>query len=416
MTTSSTAPVEARRASLVVLAVAALTSILTGPGQTIGVSVFIDHFVDDLSLSRTQVSGAYLVGTLTGATLLPFVGRAIDWRGVRSAQIVIGFAFALALVNMSRITGLATLAIGFTGIRFLGQGSLSLVSVVTVSLRFVRNRGTALGVYSTVSAGGIALIPLILAILIDEIGWRNAWIVSAVVVAVSVVPMALFGLRDMPRGSVEVKATSGSTAHPPHVHFERGDAIRTRAFWMLAAVTGCAGMLATALNFHQIDLLGEAGLSTSEAAALFVPQVIGSTVAGLAVGWISDRIGVRFLPAAGMALLVAAHLLAAVVAPGAIVITYAIVLGAMSGAVRTVASVLLPLWFGTRNLGSIQGALTFLGVAGSALGPVALALVEGGFGSYRPAVLVLAVLPAGVMLFALTNVEPTPPERSPALA
>lgn len=398
-------PGDGHRGSLVVLAVATLTSVMTGPGQTIGVSVFIDHFVDDLSLSRPQVSGAYLVGTLTGATLLPFVGRLIDWRGVRTAQIVIGTAFALALLNMSRAAGLVTLAVGFTGIRFLGQGSLSLVSVVTVSLRFVRNRGTALGVFSTVSAGGIALVPLLLSLLIDGVGWRTTWVIAAVAVAVTVVPLGVFGLRGMPRGTIAVADAPAAETDDP-AQFERSEALRTRAFWMLASVTGCAAMLATALNFHQIDLLGEAGMSTSEAAALFVPQVIGSTIAGLTVGWVSDRIGVRYLPATGMGLLVAAHLLAAVVAPGVIVVVYAIVLGAMGGGVRTTASVLLPRWFGTRNLGSIQGALTFLGVAASALGPVTLALSVDLFGSYPPAVFALAALPVAAMIFALVDTEP----------
>ena len=56
-----------------ILGLATITSVLTGPGQTIGVSVFIDHFVTDLGLSRSQVSTAYLIGTLSGAALLPRV-------------------------------------------------------------------------------------------------------------------------------------------------------------------------------------------------------------------------------------------------------------------------------------------------------------------------------------------------------
>jgi len=39
------------RPGWLVLGCAILAAGLTGPGQTIGVSVFIDHFVDDLSLT-----------------------------------------------------------------------------------------------------------------------------------------------------------------------------------------------------------------------------------------------------------------------------------------------------------------------------------------------------------------------------
>ena len=75
---SDTAAAARRRAPWGVLVVAVVTATLTGPGQTIGVSVFIDHFVDDLDLSRSSVSAAYLVGTLTGSLALPFVGRFVD--------------------------------------------------------------------------------------------------------------------------------------------------------------------------------------------------------------------------------------------------------------------------------------------------------------------------------------------------
>ncbi len=170
---------------------------------------------------------------------------------------------------------------------------------------------------------------------------------------------------------------------------------------MITAIATAAGMLGTGLNFHQIDLLGQVGLTEREAAAMFVPQILGSSVAGVAFGYLADRFGTRWLPAGGMALLIAAHLMAAVVAPGAIVFLYAITLGAMGSAVRTVSATMLPAAFGTSHLGSIQGFLTVMNVAGSAVGPVLLAEVEGAFGSYRPAVLLLSIIPALVLVFSL---------------
>ena len=43
---------------------------MTAPGQTLGVSVFLDHIVADLNLSRSTVSLLYTFGTLTGALSL----------------------------------------------------------------------------------------------------------------------------------------------------------------------------------------------------------------------------------------------------------------------------------------------------------------------------------------------------------
>ncbi len=381
-----------------ILLIAILTGGLTGPGQTIGVSVFIDHFVDDLELSRSSVSTAYLIGTLTGATVLPFVGRFVDRRGVRLAQIIVGLLFSLALVNMSFVGGVVTLTVGFVGIRMLGQGSLSLIAGVTVALRFRNNRGTALGVHSVGQQGLMALVPVALAATIAAVGWRTTWLIAAAVVAVTVVPLAWLGLRTMPIGQTR-NSPSPDEEHGPSV--PRGAAMRTRGFWILVAVSGAAGMLTTALNFHQIDLLGDAGLSSGEAAAMFVPQVVGSTVAGIGFGRLIDRVGGRWLPAASMLILAAAHGLAAVVGPGISVLLYAATLGATGGSVNVVTKSLLPEWFGTRWLGEIQGSLTLFNVGASALGPLMLAVSRDAFDRYPPAVLLLGAIPLACAAFAL---------------
>ena len=99
---------------------------------------------------------------------------------------------------------------------------------------------------------------------------------------------------------------------------------------------------------------------------------------------------------------VSAHLLAAIVAPGLVVFIYAIMLGAAGGASRTVTSALLPKWFGTQEIGSIQGTLTTTNVGLSAIGPVTLAVLESSTGSYATSVLILALIPVGAGLFAFS--------------
>ena len=387
----------------VILAMAVITAVLTGPGQTIGVSVFINSFITDLHLSRSQVSWAYMFGTLTASLMLPLVGARIDRYGVRRAQIVIGIFFAAALVNMSMVNSLVWLAIGFVGIRFLGQGSLSLVAVLSVSLSFKRFRGTALGLHSTLAGGLMVLTPLVLTFSIHRIGWRYTWVAAAAAIAVTVVPIALFAMRDPAPANPDSQESDVDETELNGVSHDRSSAIRTKGFWIVAAVSGSASMLVTALNFHQIDILTNAGLSEGAAAALFIPQIAGSTAAGLTFGWLADRVGTRALPTASMVLLVVVHLLASVVNPGLTVVIYAVALGSVGGAARTVSSVLLPEWFGTANLGSIQGTLTLIGVAASAIGPLALALTQEWFDAYRPAVLLLAIIPVLAGLFALQS-------------
>ena len=180
------------------LALAIVTSVMTGPGQTIGVSVFIGHLVRALDTSRSVVSSAYLVGTLTGAAALPFVGRFVDRRGVRLAQLIVGLAFVVALVVMAGVNSLPWLVVGFAGIRMFGQGSLTMISSVTVALWFERRRGLAMGILATVAGALMTLVPVALNVVIEATSWRTAWLVAAAAVALTVVPVAHFGLIDRP--------------------------------------------------------------------------------------------------------------------------------------------------------------------------------------------------------------------------
>lgn len=403
-----------------ILAIAVATTILTGPGQTIGVSVFIDPMVNALGVTRSTLSAAYLVGTLVGALVLPIFGRFVDRRGVRLAQMLVGAGFALALVNMAGVRNTVWLVFGFAGIRMLGQGALSLIPSVAVSLWFDRRRGVALGILTTVGGAGMALVPLVLNTAIEATSWRVAWLLAAGVIAVTVIPLARFGLINRPADIGQfpdgIAPTGPSSTTPDQAETEagsytRGEAIRTRQFWVLAAVGTASGMLITGLNFHQIDLLGDAGLDAGLAAAMFLPQIIGSSVMAIGIGFVVDRIGLRFVPAFAMVLLVLVHVLAASVQPGLVVVLYAVSLGAAGGATRAAISTLLPSYFGTANIGSIQGVMTLTGVAGSAAGPVTLAVTEAQLGGYRTANLVLMVIPILILLFALAN-RPLSP-RSP---
>lgn len=389
---------------------------MTGPGQTVGVSVFIDPMVEALGLSRAAVSSAYLVGTLTGATAMPAIGRFIDRRGIRVAQVTVGLAFVLALVGMSAVTSLVWLAVGFAGIRMFGQGSLSMVSNVSVAVWFERRRGLAMAILTMVGGALMMLVPVALNSVIESSGWRVGWLVAAATVAAVVLPIGWFGLvepGDDPPDPPEPEpqpavAETNADADPAQAtrqrrSFTRSQAARTRPFWILTVVGVVSGMLTTGLNFHQIDLLGEAGLSPSRAAAMFLPQVLGSAGLSLTVGLVLDRIGARFVPAFTMAVLLVVQLVASSLGAGWTIVAYALLLGAVGGSVRAALNTMVPGYFGVAHIGSIQGLMFLAMVAGTALGPVTLSLVERQTGSYRSANLLLTIIPVAALLFSLTN-------------
>lgn len=396
-----------------ILGFATVTAALTGPGQTIGVSVFIDHFIADLDLTRSQVSTAYLIGTLLGATTLPTVGRLIDRYGVRHAITAIGLGFGAALIAMSGVASFVTLALGFTFIRLLGQGSLSLASTVAVTHWFDRRRGLAIGIFATATGALMGLTPLLLNLAIESTTWRTAWVIAGVAILFTVVPIGRFGIvsypadiGDVPDGHVAVAAVPEADQPPRTRSSTRAEALRSVGFWVLFAGSASAGLLSTALNFHQISLLGEAGMSSSTAALMFLPQVIGSSIAGLVFGTLTDRVSARWLVPSTMVLLAGSLLLAAVVAPGWIVLAYALCLGLAGGSTRSVTAALLPKWFGVGHIGSIQGAMTFAGVGFSALGPVLFSLGRDWFGGYGSTSVMYAAIPTAVAIAAVVLIKP----------
>ncbi len=219
---------------------ATITGAMTGPGQTIGVSVFVDPIIADLDLSRSQVSAAYLVGTLVGAIALVRVGRWIDQVGSKRAMTWIGVAFGTGLVVMSGVNGLVTLVVGFTLIRWLGQGSLGLVSTVSITHWFDRRRGLVFGLSFTVVSALMALTPVFLGLAVEAYGWRSAWIIAAAAVWIVVVPIARFGIVDRPSdvgqyvdGDASPVVRSEDDAAP--LSRSRRDALGESRFWLLNA-------------------------------------------------------------------------------------------------------------------------------------------------------------------------------------
>ena len=395
---------------------------LTAPGQTDGISVFVDPMIEELGLSRSIVSTAYLLATLTSASLMPRVGRLIDRYGSRASMITITMAFGVAISAAAGVRGFVSLTFAFFFLRFLGQGSLSIVASTAVAPWFVRRRGFAIGVATAVGASLLSLVPIASAAMIRAIGWRMSWLVLAGSVVLILLPIAVRGIVDSPadigqepdgtRLSDDERATMAAGFGDS---FSRNEALRTPAFWVLAGAVATTSGIGTGLQFHQIAMLGEQGLSPIEAAANFLPQTAGVLLTTLIVGALTDRIGLRWILVTGMATQAAAMVAVPFITPGVTALVYGLLLGSAGAIVRTSEAAATPKLYGLRELGSIRGVFRFVGVGSSALGPVALAVGRDLTGSYTATLLVLLTIPTLVALAALLTSGQPPQRPSPAV-
>jgi MFS family permease len=307
------------------------------------------------------------------------------------------------------------LSIAFVGLRMLGQGSLSLIGTQGVVMWFENRRGFALATSGTGTLVLMSMSPLIFTWLIGQFGWRQAFVVLAVGVVVVLVPIAWFGIVDRPEAIGQVPDGKLADQVGPVVRarsFTVAEAIRTPAFWTLGVLTVMAGAISTGLTFHNVDLLGERGFTESQAAAIFIPIMIGGALSSFTFGWLTDRVSARPLMFISGVALGAGAFLSTVTSPGLMAVVYGLTMGLAGGSAGANVSALLPKWFGVDHIGSIRGISSTANVAASAVGPLILSIGNDVADSYGPIVVVCAIAAASLAVVALF--VPTPDPSTPA--
>ncbi len=377
--------------------------IMTSPGQTYGVSIFIEHFIVDLGVSRSLVSTYYAIGTLIGAAGLPFVGRRIDGLGPRVVVVVVAVLFGLACIFMGAANNGFMLLVGFVLIRMLGQGSLGLVSTYVINQWWMRRRGMVMGISGVLmSLLGVGLFPNLLNWMVPQLGWRSTFVAMGLVLIFIMGPVGYLFYRSrpetyglLPDGAVAPEPQSGVVQQPEKAEqdWTLAEAIRTPAFWIVVAGLATIAMLATGLTFHMVKIFDDNQLSAAAAAAVYVPIALVSAGVTLVSGILVDRIPIRFLLAGALFIQAGTLLLAQSLSSVTMALVYGVAMGFLFGMMGTVSKIVWPTYYGRRYLGSITGLTATIQIAGTALGPMPMGIARDLLGSYNFALTVLTVIP-----------------------
>jgi len=394
----------------IILLAAAICRIMTSPGQTYSVSIFIDHFIADLGISRSLVSTLYTVGTLVASFALPFVGRQFDRRGPRVVVVVITVLFCLACIYMGLVQNVVMLGIGFVLIRFLGQGSLSMVSNNVINHWWVRRRGTILGIAGVLAALlGSGSFPSLIHALIDRFGWRTSYMLLGLLVAAVALPVGWFFFRRQPEGygllpDGDTTDPAGRAPDAPRTveeNWTSAEVVRLPAFWILGAGLASISMLSTGLHSHMVSVFADAGLSASAAAAAFLPLSMTGAIFRIVSGVLVDRFPARFLLCAALVGQAVSLVMAPQLNGTTSALVYGVVLGITNSLQMTVSSVIWAKYFGRRHLGSIYGIAEMVNIAGSALGPMPMGIGRDLLGSYTVTLTAAAALPLALSVIVL---------------
>ena len=391
----------------VILAAGTLGLVMTSPGQTYAISIFIEHFIADLGLSRAAVSTLYMLGTVSASFAMPVVGRQIDRHGSRAMIVLITVLFGFACLYMGTVQSAWMLCLGFFALRALGQGSLSLVSRIVVNQWWARRRGFAIGIvgmsYALIGRAGF---PVMINALIPLYGWRGVYAILGLLLFLVMLPLGWLLVRNRPEDyglwpdgqpparQPDASATNTRAANTyVEDNWNLQEVLRLPVFWLLSAGFAAMSALNTGLTFHIVSIYVDNGLTPTIAASAFVPIAITSAVVQLGSGLLLDRFPARVLLAVSLFL----HALLLATAPYLrsveLAIGFGVMMGMAGGLQQTIGNAIWAMYFGRRHLGSITGVTTTISVAASAIGPMLFGIARDVWGSYTGVLLISAVLP-----------------------
>jgi len=383
-----------------------------GFGCAYSFSAIIESLQHDFGASRGSVSLVFsLAGFLyfsLGSVSGPLADRFGSRRLALIGMILIGAGLALASAARSLTQVYAAYGLGVG----LGVGCSYVPAMGAVQRWFIRHRGFASGLASTGIGAGTLVVPPIAALLIETLGWREAYLVLAAFAVIVGVGFALL-IENDPRD--RGLNPDGDTVSPKLPRAEPagtsiGDAIGSRKFiGLYAACLACSfGVFVPFVHLAPYAI--DHGIAQSSAVLLVSAIDVGSTVGRFCLGGLADRLGRQLALVgtfAGMALALVIWLFSTGFWPLAI---FGFVFGtAYGGWVALLPAVVMD-YFGGRNVSGIIGVLYTSAGFGALIGPSAAGFAFDISHNYTLPILISIcgnVIAAGIM--AVTA-------RSPAVA
>lgn len=393
----------------VMIPVAMFVQIATSPGQTFAISAFTPSLRESLGISDSLLSLAYMLGTVGAAIPLSFVGPLSDRYGLKGITFVAVAALSAACYIASQVTGFFTLLAAFFLLRFLGQGSLSLLSSNTIAMWFRTRMGRVSAVMSIGTAIAFAWIPGLISDWIAAIGWRETYRGIAVVLVIAMLPMIILFFRDRPEDvGQSVDGLPEPTTNQPFDRLAKNktharsltmrEVLRTCAFYILAVTNTVWAMAGTGILFYLFTLCEDRGFETNVAANLFKTFGLSMLAMQLTGGVLADFLPLNKLLGTGTLMMCLGFGLISFGQTEAALHGFAGLFGGGQGLLLAVSAVIWVRYYGRTHLGSIRGSTWCLTVAGSGCGPLLMGLTRdytGGFGAaivaFFAAMCVLAV-------------------------
>lgn len=380
-------------------------------------SLYLIPVTEDLHISRSAFALASTIGSIPGffANLVyPFVYRRLGFRRLVGISFAINATFYIgySMSHSMTLFYVGAAVVGFCS-AFCGTAGISTL----ITDWFHRHQGVILGVVLAGSGLGGALFTMIMNFVLQQVGWRMAFLVSAAILLVCDAAACLV-LRNKPEDMGLMPLGEEHEKHAERKKYARDlkewhglplSVLKKRAYlYVIILAVFLFGIADYVINPTVISHVQDMGLSRNEAASVQSLMFLFLAGAKIVEGWLSDRIGARKVMFLCVGCCFASSLILAKVT-----VVWAAMLGVLVFSMAlAVVTVMIPVLtadaFGRQAYSMILGILVACMYLCMGLGPAIANAVYDIVGSYTPVyygVSVICVIVAVLLAVSFRSVS-----------
>ena len=394
---------------------AATGAVSMGMGS-LNFGLFIKPMGDELGIGRAAFGWAQTARQGASSATSPLVGWLVDRYGSRVMLPVAALAGGAAMIGIAYMTSAWHLVVLFIVMGLVGMsGPGALVTTVPVLKWFVRNRGKAVAFVGLgIPVGALLFIPLT-QVLINEIGWRGAWIVLAVIGVCVIVPLAAIFVRRQPEDiglepdggpPVQTGSDTDATARSAllEVSWTVREAVRTTTLWRLVIVFSMVQLATGTVSLHRIAAFMDRGMDPTLISFATAFDAVCAGASTFVFGMLVRYVPGRFLGGLGFAMLATASVLTIYATNLPVMFVSMSIFGIGIGGMMFLNNFIWADYFGRQNVGGIRGLANPINLVIGGIGAPAAGYVRDLTGSYDPAWWVgVGLMSAAAVLILLTR-------------
>jgi predicted MFS family arabinose efflux permease len=339
---------------------------------------FVTPLEAEFGWQRGPMSLALTIANLTVVVVSPLIGSIVDRIGVRRVMLVSVTLMGLCVASMSQLSGnIWHYYLMHLLIPLLGAGTLPLTYSRVIISWFAKRRGLALGISLAGFGVGATLIPALAQFIIENWGWREAYLVFAALILLVSLPMSWLLLRETPEemglqvdGNTD--ANGDSSAASAGTGFSSSEAMKQRNYWLIFGSFALVGVGITSVLAHLVPMLIGRGFAPATAALCMSSLGFGLIFGRILAGYLMDRYFAPYVTALFLAGLLLGIVILASGAAGPIVFLAAILVGLAAGSEISEIAYMVSRYFGQKAFGLIYGTMFAAFQIGSAVGAYAM--------------------------------------------